>query len=282
MYTKLADSILTSTIWMEDDQTRIVWLTLMAMKDKNGEVQASVPGLANVARVSVDACRLAIDKFLSPDLDSRTKDDEGRRLEVIDGGWFLINHEKYRDLASDDDRKRKSAIRQQRARDKAKRNNPRDSHAESRQISHTDTDTDTDTDKKTKKTQPAADERFEFFWLAYPKRTAKGNARAAWQKAVKKIDAGIIIKAATRYATSVTGSEPKYIAHPATWLNAERWDDEPESPAKKEILPGTPEWAARSIEWMVDIPKWQTMANRGEITDQEFNRRVAEALANAC
>ena len=33
-YTKLANSSLTSTIWMEDDQTRIVWLALMAMADK--------------------------------------------------------------------------------------------------------------------------------------------------------------------------------------------------------------------------------------------------------
>ena len=121
-YTKLANSILTSTIWMEDDETRIVWLTLLAMADRNGEVQASIPGLANVARVSVQGCHAAIDKFLAPDPYSRTKDDEGRRIEEIRGGWVLINHAEYRNLASDEDRKHKAAERQRRCRDRARRN----------------------------------------------------------------------------------------------------------------------------------------------------------------
>lgn len=122
-YTKLADSILTSTIWVEDDHTRIAWLTLLALADKRGEVSGSIPGLASIARIPVESCRIAIAKFLAPDPDSRTQDDEGRRLEKIDGGWLLINHAKYRALASDEDRKAKDAIRQQRARDKRARIN---------------------------------------------------------------------------------------------------------------------------------------------------------------
>ena len=121
-YTKLANSILTSTLWQEDDQTRIVWMTLLAMSDRNGEVQASIPGLAHIARVSLEKTREAIHRFLSPDLDSRTKDDEGRRLEEIPGGWLLINHKAYRDLASDDDRRAKAAERQKRFREKLRRN----------------------------------------------------------------------------------------------------------------------------------------------------------------
>ena len=151
MYTKLANSILTSTVWMESNETRIVWLTLLAMCDKNGEVQASIPGLANVARVTVQECETSIQLFLSPDPYSRTKSDEGRRLEEIDGGWFVINHNKYRDLASDSDVKRKAAERQRRYRERQKRNGESVTESvtsvtrcdKSRQISHTDTDTDT-------------------------------------------------------------------------------------------------------------------------------------------
>lgn len=116
-YTKLANSILTSTVWMEDDQTRIVWLTLLAMADKNGEVQASIPGLANVARVSVESCERALTTFLSPDHYSRTKTEGGRRIQEIRGGWHLINHDEYRRLASEEDRKEKAAIRQARKRE---------------------------------------------------------------------------------------------------------------------------------------------------------------------
>ena len=123
-YTKLFNSIVTSTIWTEDDKTRIVWVTMLALADKNGEVQGSVPGLARVAGVPVDATREAIAKFLAPDLDSRTKDDEGKRIEEIDGGWALLNHDKYRAMASKDERKDAAAERQRRKRDKDKRNNP--------------------------------------------------------------------------------------------------------------------------------------------------------------
>lgn len=121
-YTKLFCSIITSTIWMEDDKTRLVWITMLALADKNGEVQASIPGLARLSAVPVDAVERALAKFLSPDEHSRTKDDEGRRIEVIEGGWSLLNHAKYRAMASKDESKKSAAERQKRYRDKQKRN----------------------------------------------------------------------------------------------------------------------------------------------------------------
>ena len=121
-YTKLFNSIVTSTIWTEDDKTRIVWITMLAIADQHGEVQASIPGLARVAGVSVEATENAINKFLSPDLYSRTPDDEGRRIEKIDGGWVLLNHAKYRAMASKEDSKSSNAKRQKRHRDKLARN----------------------------------------------------------------------------------------------------------------------------------------------------------------
>jgi hypothetical protein len=45
-YTKLFSSIITSTIWGEDSDTKVVWITLLAMKDRNGEVKSTIPGLA--------------------------------------------------------------------------------------------------------------------------------------------------------------------------------------------------------------------------------------------
>ena len=132
-YTKLFNSIITSTIWTEDDKTRIVWITMLAMADKNGEIQGSVPGLARVAGVPTEDCRAALAKFMMPDLDSRTKDDEGRRIEEIDGGWAMLNHAKYRAMASDADRAEKAAIRQARKR-KNDKEKSRDSHAQSRTV----------------------------------------------------------------------------------------------------------------------------------------------------
>jgi hypothetical protein len=97
-FTKLFSSITESTIWVEDHQTRIVWITMLAMSDAYGRVWGSIPGLANRARVSVDECVNALEKFKSPDKYSRSKEHEGKRIEEIEGGWRLLNHAKYREI----------------------------------------------------------------------------------------------------------------------------------------------------------------------------------------
>lgn len=104
-YTKLFSSITESTVWSEAYSTRIVWVTLLAMVDQHGCAYASIPGLARRANVTVDEARVAIDSFLAPDPDSRTKDNEGRRIVEIDGGWKLINHGKYDQIRNSTERK---------------------------------------------------------------------------------------------------------------------------------------------------------------------------------
>jgi len=104
-FTKLFNTIVTSTIWQEDDKTRIVWITMLAIADRFGVVSASIPGLASVSNVSVDAAEKAIKNLLAPDPYSRTKDNEGRRIEIIDGGWLILNYEKYRLMLNNEERK---------------------------------------------------------------------------------------------------------------------------------------------------------------------------------
>lgn len=104
-YTKLFQDIVTSTIWGEDDKTRIVWITLLALKDKNHFVSASIPGLARQANVSQDDCQKALRKLEAPDKFSRSKEHEGRRIEAVEGGWTVLNGEKYRQRMSQDDRR---------------------------------------------------------------------------------------------------------------------------------------------------------------------------------
>ena len=95
---------------------------MLAMADRNGEIQASIPGLARLAGVPIPDCEEALAKFIAPDPYSRTPDDEGRRIEKIEGGWSLLNHAKYREMASRDDSKAANTERQCRHREKEKRN----------------------------------------------------------------------------------------------------------------------------------------------------------------
>lgn len=120
-FTKLFSSITESTVWCEPDRTRLVWICMLAMADRHGRVMASIPGLANRSRVPVEDARLAIETFLSPDRDSRTPDNEGRRIEPIDGGWRLLNHEKYRSIRDEETIKesKRNYINNRRAKERA-------------------------------------------------------------------------------------------------------------------------------------------------------------------
>ena len=104
-YTKLFNSILASTIWRENDKTRIVWITMLAMSDRNGLVEGSLPGLADFARVSIAECKAALKVLSSPDDHSRTQYEQGRRIRCVDGGWEIINHAKYREKMGTEERR---------------------------------------------------------------------------------------------------------------------------------------------------------------------------------
>ena len=119
-YTKLFSSIVTSTVWREGKETKIMWVTMLALADKDGVVEGSIPGLADMARLTVDEARAAIEILSAPDPDSRSKEAEGKRLVPIDGGWLLVNHAKYRDLMSVEERREYLRKKQAEFRSKAK------------------------------------------------------------------------------------------------------------------------------------------------------------------
>jgi len=120
-YTKLFNSIVASTIWREDDKTRIVWITMLAMADKHGVVEGSIPGLADIARVTVEECRASISNLQSPDPDSRSREEDGRRILPVEGGWRLVNHGKYREKMGSAERREYLKNKQ---RERRSKNNP--------------------------------------------------------------------------------------------------------------------------------------------------------------
>jgi uncharacterized protein YdaU (DUF1376 family) len=93
-------------------------------------------------------------------------------------------------------------------------------------LSHIYTDTDTNTDTKNIYT-----DEFEIFWNTYPVKIGKGTAFKAWVKALKKATLEVIIEGADRYAKD-PNREGEFTAHPATWLNGERWLDQPLPPKR--------------------------------------------------
>lgn len=128
-FTKLFSSITESTVWMESDHTRLVWITMLAMADRHGRVLASIPGLAHRARVPIGSAQDAIKTFLAPDKYSRTETNDGKRVEPIDGGWRLLNHAKYRALRDDEAIRESKRLWAERKRAKETPGTPRDPSA---------------------------------------------------------------------------------------------------------------------------------------------------------
>lgn len=83
-----------------------------------------------------------------------------------------------------------------------------------------------DKDSLTAARRARVDQSFDDFWAAYPRRVGKDAARKAWAKACVSTSTVQIIEGAKNYAGQREGEDSQYTAHPATWLNAGRWDDE--------------------------------------------------------
>ena len=101
MYNRLFTKILDSSIWLESDATRIVWITLLAAMDEDGYAPFSAKeNLARRANVKMDALEKAITILESPDKYNPDDEFEGRRIEKVQGGWLILKAPYYRTLLS--------------------------------------------------------------------------------------------------------------------------------------------------------------------------------------
>lgn len=117
-YTPLDSGLIHSTVWREPAPTRLVWITMLALADRHDEVMASVPGLADAARVTLEECEVALRRLSEPDPYSRTKEHDGRRIEAIPGGWFILNRQAHRERAQEEHQRALAADRQRRFRER--------------------------------------------------------------------------------------------------------------------------------------------------------------------
>lgn len=95
-FTKLVPEIVQSSLWNLSSDIRIVWITMLAIKDEEGYVQGDERTIARMANVSIEAASEALRLFQLTDVNSNTPDNEGRRIEHHGGGWIVLNHHLYR------------------------------------------------------------------------------------------------------------------------------------------------------------------------------------------
>lgn len=121
VYNRLFTKILDSSIWLEPDSTRIVWITLLAAMNEDGYAHFSaLENLAARAHVSMAKAKKAIACFESPDPNSENLANEGRRIERVPGGYLVLNAAYYREKFSREIEKEQTRIRVARHREKVK------------------------------------------------------------------------------------------------------------------------------------------------------------------
>jgi hypothetical protein len=219
-FTKLHPSLIASSIWNESDSTRIVWITLLAMADQDGNVKASVGGLAHQARKTKEETEAALNILLSPDPDSSRKVLDGKRLIPIEGGWHLVNHDYYRELGMNESTK--AYWREK----KRKQRESKDVKDSPRQIG-TYASASASVSASDLKEGSVRGE-FDTFWKAYPKKVGKGAAERAFKthKCAPIIAKIVNALAAQAKSDQWTKDGGQFIPHPTTWLNQHRWEDE--------------------------------------------------------
>jgi len=83
-------------------------------------------------------------------------------------------------------------------------------------------------------TPASTDDAFSEFYAKYPRKVGKGQARKAYARALKIARHDDIMYGLAQQMPKLEATEKQFIAHPATWLNGERWDDEPDDLAGAE------------------------------------------------
>jgi hypothetical protein len=239
---------------------------MLAMADRRGHVEASIPGLADASRVTLPECEEALAHLSAPDAYSRSTAHDGRRIAAIDGGWTILNYSEYRERVGVDQKRENTAERTRRWRERKKQMRDAvcdvvypnvtyiaeaEADAERQEecmfenalispdpdltpsIATTSVIIETNKKRKDKKRPASGDytPEFETFWRLYPRRRAKGAAAKAWAAARKNghWPGDVAVLAAVERQTETEEwqkNNGQFIPHPSTWLNQGRWDDE--------------------------------------------------------
>lgn len=271
MYAKLFTSIYQGTL-RGNSHGLLVFTNLLAHCDKDGVVDMHPRAIAEEVGLSVDQVRAALDVLESPDDESRSPEEQGRRIVRLDEhrawGWRVVNYLKYRAIRNEDDRREQNRVSQERWRQKNKpasasvsRGKPQSAHTEA--------------DAEALNTKSADAEGFASFWAMWPKHERKVARKQCEKKFNDAVQSGVavgVILAAVRHAKHSEAWRKDggaFIPAPLVWLNQARW----EAPIEEEPA----NVAANQTREM--LQKWdkEREASRGSKIPENLLRMVKKA-----
>lgn len=127
MFAKIFVQIYDSSI-VENPELRFTFMDLLVLADSSGVVDMTHEAIARRTNRPIELIRQTIAELEGPDPTSRTPTDEGRRLKRLDThrdwGWIIVNYDHFRAIASDMQRREKTAARVRKYREKVRGNDP--------------------------------------------------------------------------------------------------------------------------------------------------------------
>lgn len=195
-----------------------------AWKNK-GDFTDTIEGMARQLRTDIATLQTATEKLHNANLIEMTKNDEivSIKIKFVD--------EQITELTETHD---KLALAGSRGAEARLKRGLSEAQARLKQ-SDTESESESDTKNNTPIAPKGARNRNDYpsdflqFWMAYPKKEAKGDALKAWNQTKDSRPNLIeILNAVKRHTESVNWQKEggQYIPQPARWLRSGRWDDE--------------------------------------------------------
>jgi hypothetical protein len=145
LYGKIFDSIYEGTLYGQWEAL-VTFQQMIVLCDADGIIDMTPQAIAARTSIPLKIIKKGLSVLEAPDPYSRTPDEEGRRIELIDAhrpwGWHIVNHEKYRAMQDAEITRAQTRERVRKHRASRAGVTVTDGNAQKR---HTDTYTDTDT-----------------------------------------------------------------------------------------------------------------------------------------
>ena len=110
MYAKIFAQIYDGTLCTNHPwQALVTFQQLLILADQDGTVDMTARAISRRTGIPIEIIDLGIEELLRPDPESRTPDEDGRRIiPLVEGrewGWRVVNYVTYRSLKREEDRR---------------------------------------------------------------------------------------------------------------------------------------------------------------------------------
>lgn len=130
LWNPLFSKVVQSSLWVEPYHVRLLFLTMLAVKDRDHVVRHSDFALHRLANITQAETQEALKILSSPDTRRQdVQEFDGRRIQKVADGWTILNGEKYQQMISAEARRARQRAYQQSLRNARKaREKSDDSH----------------------------------------------------------------------------------------------------------------------------------------------------------